>query len=202
MSSAWRSCWGRRASCCDARSGSSGRRAQHLSERQAVSIHRRDDNLTRSVGPVRGCRGCRATRGYLPVQGIDVIDIRVTEPIVGTEVGAAHIARAVAQHHTDAVALDKSPFRCIFPENTEAKHVAEIAGGRVEVRDREQECPRGDGWLHCGLPHWSGVSVACDPASLFMLTVWRGRIETSIIGGSRRAPDEVPRRARDRSYRA
>ncbi len=96
------------------------------------------------------------------MQGIDVVDINVTEQIVRTEAGGSHIPWAVAQHHAHAVTLDKSPIRRILPTDAEAQDVAELGGTLVEVLDREHECPRGDLWLHAPPARYWTVSLNCS----------------------------------------
>src|SRR5580692_6179317 len=97
------------------------------------------------------------------MQGIDIVDVQVTEPIVRTEIGGGPIVRAMSQHHAHAVALDKPPIRGLRPADAEAQHIPEIARTLFEVRDGEHECPGGD--LCCHVVTSPGPMVALASAN-------------------------------------
>ena len=82
------------------------------------------------------------------MQGIDVICIQITEPVVGTEVSGSHIVRTLTEHHTHGIAFHKAPTGYVLPANLETQYIAKINGASVEIRDREHERPGCDFGLH------------------------------------------------------
>lgn len=130
-----------------------------LPKDDAVAIDGRDNDLPHPVGPVRRFRaGCPA-RYDLGMQGIDIVDIEVAEPVVRTEIRGWQIIWAVPQHHPHTVPLNKSPICRILPENPEAQYIPEVDSAFVEVWDREHERPGGDSWRHAARPQQPQLSA-------------------------------------------
>jgi hypothetical protein len=78
------------------------------------------------------------------VQAVDIIDIQIAKPVMGTKRARVDVGRALAKHDPHAVPLDQSPIRRILPTDLEAKHVVKILRASVDVGNSEHEGPRCD----------------------------------------------------------
>lgn len=123
-----------------------------LSEYDPVTIDRRDNNLPHAVVGVLGRGRGRAARDDLSVQRIDVINLQVTEPIVGSQFARSHVSRTMTQHHGHAVSLDETPIIGFLPPNFKAQSPAVIRGAPLKIRDCEDESPGGNFWCHATHP--------------------------------------------------
>jgi hypothetical protein len=87
------------------------------------------DDLAHAIRPSLRDRAVGAAGAQLNMQGIDVVDIQIPEPLVAADLAARVSFGTVAQHPPHLVALGKAPVGGRLPEDAESGQARPLVRG-------------------------------------------------------------------------